>query len=71
MSSAMRDQANPVRDLFDATRHHRAIKLTCRDELLDIYRAKRISLKDRARLLRRASGEALRGWDNAGQRLAA
>lgn len=26
----MRTEANPVRDLFDATAHHYAIKLTCR-----------------------------------------
>ena len=27
---AGRDLANPVRDLFDATAHHLALKLTCR-----------------------------------------
>jgi len=29
-SEHVRTQANPVRDLFDATAHHLAIKLTCR-----------------------------------------
>ena len=30
MAQPLRDSANPVRDLFDATAHHVSLKFTCR-----------------------------------------